>query len=105
MAFYRVEFSEDWIKGRWGFTDRVFTQLKGRETEPSRLENAWLVNFNGSPAALGVLLSDQLNIQAKDFRRFGNIFQIMVLEADRDLVPKRPRTRLQQPRPAWERQE
>lgn len=105
MAFYRVEFSEDWIKGRWGFTDRVFTQLKGRETEPSRLENAWLVNYQGTPAGLGDLLSEMLNIQAADFRRFGTIFQIMVLEADQELMPNRPRARQQPARPAWERQE
>ena len=41
MTVYRVEFSKDWITGRWGFTDRVMTGLNGRVTEPSRLENAF----------------------------------------------------------------
>ena len=76
MAMYRVEFARDWITGRWGFTDRVIRELKGRETEPSRLENAWLIEFSGQPPALGRLLSQKLNIQEKDFRRFGPIFEI-----------------------------
>jgi len=82
MAMYRVEFARDWITGRWGFTDRVFQDLKGRETEPSRLENAWLVEFTGQPPALGRLLSQRLNIQEKDFRRFGPIFEITVVSQD-----------------------
>ena len=82
MALYRVEFARDWIMGRWGFTDRVFQQMKGRETEPSRLENAWLVDFPGHPPALGQLLSQKLNIQEKDFRRFGPIFEIALVEQD-----------------------
>ena len=76
MAMYRVEFAREWITGRWGFTDRVFRELNGRETEPSRLENAWLIEFSGQPPALGKLLSQRLNIQEKDFRRFGPIFEI-----------------------------
>lgn len=79
MTLYRVEFSEDWIKGRWGYTDRVFHTLKGRVTEPSRLENAWLVDYTGHPAALGDVLSEMLNIKNKDYQKFGTIFEIIQL--------------------------
>lgn len=81
MATYRVEFIRDWITGRWGFTDRVFSALKGKETEPSRLENAWIVRFTGKPDALGKMLSQKLNIQPGDFKRYGPIFEITQLDA------------------------
>ena len=79
MTLYRVEFSRDWITGRWGFTDKVFHDLKGRETDPSRLENAWLVNFTGPAQNLGQVLSERLNIQVEDFQRLGAIFEITPL--------------------------
>ena len=63
MTIYHVEFSKDWITGRWGFTDRVLTELNARVTEPSRLENAWVLNFAGTASDLGDLLSERLNIQ------------------------------------------
>lgn len=104
MALYRVEFSNDWIKGRWGFTDRVFSDLKGRVTEPSRLENAWVVNYPGHPADLGDLLSEMLNIQKNDFHRFGNIFEITLLSREADSMPRLPRKKDHPPPPPWERQ-
>ena len=91
MAQYRVEFCKDWLQGRWGFTDRVFNLMGGRETEPTRLENAWLVNFKGSPAALGALLTRELNIQKVDFTRFGAIFEIQPLATPaKPAKPARP---------------
>jgi hypothetical protein len=105
MTLYRVEFAKDWITGRWGFTDRLFTEeLKGRETEPSRLENAWLVNFTGTASDLGDLLSEKLNIQRNDYKRFGTIFQITILSAPHGPEPRRsPSRALEPPPPPWER--
>jgi hypothetical protein len=106
MTLYRVEFSKDWLMGRWGYTDRVFTELKGKETEPSRLENAWLVNFNGTASDLGDLLSDRLNIQRTDLQRFGTIFEITILSAPHGPEPRRAASRrraLEPPAPPWER--
>lgn len=105
MTLYRVEFSKDWITGRWGFTDRVFTDMKGKETEPSRLENAWLVQFPGTASDLGDLLSERLNIQRVDLRRFGTIFEITILSEPHGPEPRRPRSRaMDPPAPPWERQ-
>ncbi|MEE8435839.1 MAG: hypothetical protein V3S64_13730 [bacterium] len=104
MTFYRVDFSSDWIKGRWGFTDRVFDQLKGREVDSAGLENAWLLDFKGGPGELGDLLTDLLTIKPRDFHRFGTIFEIAVMEADQDKMPERPRARPAPHRPPWERQ-
>ena len=104
MTFYRVDFSNDWIKGRWGFTDRVFDQLNGREVESAGLENAWLLDFKGGPGELGDLLTDRLTIKPRDFYRFGTIFEIALMEADRDKIPARPRSRPALQRPPWERQ-
>lgn len=105
MTLYRVEFSRDWITGRWGFTDRVFSDMKGRETEPSRLENAWLLEFQGTASDLGDLLSERLNIQRADLRRFGTIFEITILSKPHGPEPRRPRSRaLEPPPPPWERQ-
>jgi hypothetical protein len=105
MTLYRVEFAQEWITGRWGFTDRVFTGMKGRETEPSRLENAWLVNFDGTASQLGDLLSDRLNIQRADLRRFGTIFEITILSDPHGPEPRRSRNRaLRSDTPPWERQ-
>jgi hypothetical protein len=105
MTLYRVEFAKEWITGRWGFTDRVFSDMKGRETEPSRLENAWLVNFAGTASDLGDVLAEQLNIQRADYRRFGTIFEITILSAPHAPEPRRSRARALAPEPPpWERQ-
>jgi hypothetical protein len=82
MARYRVEFSRDWILGRWGFTDRLFHDLGGKVTEPSRLENAWVVDFRGNAGNLGKYLMTALNIQERDYERFGAIFEIQELSSD-----------------------
>lgn len=105
MTLYRVEFSRDWITGRWGFTDRLFTEeLRGRETDPARLENAWLVEYAGTASDLGDFLSERLNIQRVDLRRFGTIFEITILSAPHGPEPRRPRSRaMEPPRPPWER--
>jgi hypothetical protein len=95
MTRYRVEFCRDWLLGRWGFTDRLFNKLGGKETEPSRLENAWLLNFKGNPRALGRFLSHELNIQKADFDRFGTIFEIQELTG-----PAEPETNPEPPPPA-----
>ncbi|MCZ6557283.1 MAG: hypothetical protein O7E56_05450 [SAR324 cluster bacterium] len=76
MARYRVQFSRDWIRGRWGFIDRMFHDLGGKETEPSRTDNAWLVEFRGSPQDLGRYLSERLELKWKDVSQFGSIFNI-----------------------------
>jgi len=76
MPRYRIEFSREWITGRWGFTDRVFNDLGGRLADPKRLENAWVVEYKGRPFPLGRLLTQLLNIQRADFERFGTIFDI-----------------------------
>jgi len=89
MPKYRVSFINDWITGRWGFTDRVFHDLKGREADPTHSENAWVVNFTGSAEALGRILTKHLNIQAMDFERFGSIFEI-TRELDPGEEPVKP---------------
>ncbi len=107
MYLYRVEFSRDWITGRWGYVDRIFFELKGRETEPSRLENAWLVGYPGAADRLGRRLSNLLNIQARDFARFGTIFEITRLskeEAEQLTQRKNPRANpARRPLALWER--
>lgn len=105
MTTYRVEFSGDWITGRWGFTDRVLTNLRARVTEPSRLENAWVLDYAGTASDLGDVLSAQLNIQPADFRRFGMIFEITILSKPHAPEPRRSRSRVLDPDPPpWERQ-
>lgn len=104
MTVYRVEFSRDWITGRWGFTDRTMTNLNGRVTEPSRLENAWIVNFQGTASDLGDLLSERLNIGPEHLKRFGTIFEITILTAPHGPEPRRSRRRATDPpAPPWER--
>jgi hypothetical protein len=88
MARYRVEFCREWILGRWGFTDRLFHDLGGKVTEPSRLENAWLVDYRGNARNLGKLLSEALNIQEKDYEQFGAIFEIQELSSDPRPAPR-----------------
>ena len=116
MTVYQVEFSDDWIRGRWGFTDRVFNDLKGREADAILGRNTWVVNFQGTPSDLGGLLTEMLNIQTNDFQRFGTIFQITPLSdpddsplsasgspSVADQQPTRPRPRDSQIRAPWER--
>ena len=76
MARYRIQFSREWIRGRWGFINRMFEQLGGRVTEPSRTENAWFLEFRGDAEKLGQFVSDKLEIKGDDFRQFGSIFEI-----------------------------
>lgn len=73
---YQVRFDRHWLTGRWGFTDRVFYDLGGRELEPKRISNTWVVQYKGTPGDLGRLLSQLLNIQAADHQRFGAIFEV-----------------------------
>ncbi len=110
MTVYQVEFSEDWIRGRWGFTDRVFSDLRGKEADPSLARNTWVVNYQGTPSDLGGLLSEMLNIQANDFQRFGAIFQITPLSDPVESPPSASGPRPSQPQPPesqfrapWER--
>ena len=77
MAHYRVEFSSEWIMGRWGFIDRMFHDMGGRPSDAARLENAWLVDFKLGPGALGKLLSERLHLKQADFFKFGVIFDIL----------------------------
>ena len=84
MARYRVSFSREWIRGRWGFIDRFFHDLGGRVTEPSRTENAWFVEFKGNPRSLGRYLSDKLELRQEDLHQFGAIFEIEVMEPLRE---------------------
>jgi len=76
MARYRIEFSREWIRGRWGFIDNIFNELGGRVSEPSRTENAWIVNFKGDARTLGRYMSDRLELTQEHFRQFGSIFEI-----------------------------
>jgi len=101
MTRYRVEFSDDWIKGRWGYTDRVFHTLKGRVTEPSRLENAWVVDYHGHPGTLGDAISEMLNIQKADYQKFGTIFEIIQL-GEREPASARGRGKPAGRRPPWD---
>jgi len=98
MARYRVEFSRDWIRGRWGFIDRFFYKLGGKETEPSRTENAWFLEFKGRPGQLGAFISERLNIKARDFQQFGTIFEISEVAS-----PSRPAARRKAARPGARR--
>ena len=87
MARYRIEFSRDWIRGRWGYIDRIFDGLGGRVTEPSRTENAWLVEYKGDSRALGNFLSKRLEITHDHFREFGSIFEIQMVSSP-DAAPR-----------------
>jgi len=76
MPRYRISFAREWTLGRWGFLDRFFHDLGGRESEPSKLANAWIVDYRGSARRLGRELAAALNIQASDVQQFGPIFDI-----------------------------
>ncbi len=90
MARYRIEFSRDWLRGRWGYIDRIFCQLGGKETEPSRTEDAWLVEYKGKPRELGNYLTGRLELKQKDFRQFGAIFEISEVPSPKK-APRRRR--------------
>ena len=79
MARYRVEFSRDWIMGRWGFIDRMFYDMGGRPADRARLENAWLVDFKQGPGELGKMLAGRLDLKQADYSQFGVIFDIREL--------------------------
>lgn len=76
MALYRIRVSPDWLCGRWGYTDRLFNDLKGVRVSPLGEGNVWVVNYAGRPGRLGRLLSEVLHIQQVDYQRFGTIFEI-----------------------------
>jgi hypothetical protein len=80
MARYKVVFSRRWITGRWGYTDRVIDQLGGRPAEPSRMQNAWLVPFEGTSFALGEYLTAALRIQHSRDAEPGAVFEIEELD-------------------------
>ncbi len=80
MVRYRVSFDREWVMGRWGFIDRMFFTLGGREAEPKGTSNAWLVSFNGKPRDLGRILQDRLNLETTDQSQFGTIFEITEMQ-------------------------
>jgi len=90
MPQYKVEFSREWLTGRWGFVDRVMTQAGAKATDESRLQHAWLINYKGSPQNLGRFLAQELNIQRKDFLAVGSVFNIVGLDP---LPPPAPKPR------------
>jgi hypothetical protein len=92
MPRYRIAFAREWSVGRWGYLDRFFHDLGGRESEPSGLENAWVVDFRGNPRRLGRELAMALNIAEADFRKFGPIFEIEELAG-----PRPPPVRREEP--------
>ena len=69
--------------GRWGYLDRFFHDLGGRESEPSGLQNAWIVEYRGQPKRLGRELAMALSIQEADYQRFGPIFDIEEIAGER----------------------
>lgn len=79
MARYRVEFSRDWIMGRWGFIDHMFYKMGGKPADRARMENAWLVDCKKGPGALGRMLADRLELKPADYSQFGVIFDIREL--------------------------
>lgn len=76
MPRYRVAFAREWTLGRWGYLDRFFHDLGGHQSEPSGLDNAWIIEYRGQPRHLGRELARALNVQEADFRKFGPIFDI-----------------------------
>ena len=83
MARYRITFSRDWIRGRWGFIDRKITRMGGRETEPSRTENAWFLEFKGDAPALGRYMTELLELRQIDLQQFGSIFEITPMDSEK----------------------
>jgi hypothetical protein len=76
MPRYRIAFAREWTLGRWGFLDRFFHDLGGHQSEPSGLDNSWIVEYRGQARHLGREIAKELNIQANDYRKFGPIFEI-----------------------------
>jgi hypothetical protein len=90
MPRYRVAFSRDWALGRWGYLDRFFHDLGGRESEPAGLQNAWVVAYRGPARRLGRELAMALHIQEADYLRFGPIFEIEEIAGERRAGRKSP---------------
>lgn len=88
MPRYRVAFSREWAMGRWGYLDRFFHDLGGRESEPAGLQNAWVVEYRGQARRLGRELAMALHIQEADYLRFGPIFEIEEISAERHTARK-----------------
>ena len=87
MPRYKVAFSQHWLTGRWGFTDRLLGEMGGRALEPAGSHNEWHVPFAGNSAELGRYLSEVLNLsESRDAR--GVVFEIEEL----DPQPRRPRS-------------
>jgi len=83
MPRYRISFAREWAVGRWGFLDRFFHDLGGRESDPSGPASAWVVNFRGPARQLGRELAMALNIGEAEYRQFGPIFDIEELPGPR----------------------
>ncbi len=88
MARYRIEFSNEWVRGRWGFIDRAIFHLGGKEKNPSALENTWMVEFRGRPRALGDYMIELLKIKPEHFDQFGTIFEITEVASPRKKVTR-----------------
>jgi hypothetical protein len=93
MPRYRLAFSREWALGRWGYLDRFFHDLGGHPSEPSGLDNAWIVEYRGQARRLGRELAKALNIQETDYRKFGPIFEIEEIAGPRrsKRAPAEPR--------------
>lgn len=87
MARFRVEFSRDWIMGRWGFIDHMFHVMGGVPTDQARLENAWLVDYRQGAGALGKMLAKRLELKQADYSQFGVIFDIQELGQPKSGTP------------------
>ena len=94
MPRYRIAFAREWALGRWGYLDRFFHDLGGRESEPSGLANAWVVDYRGNPRRLGRELALALNIAAGDYQKYGPFFEIEELAG-----PRPPAARDEEPPP------
>jgi hypothetical protein len=104
MARYRIAFAREWVLGRWGYLDRFFHELGGRQTDPSGLQNAWVVEYRGNPRRLGRELAMALNIQTADYRQFGPIFEIEEIPGPPPAPPQaQPQASAQTPPEAAER--
>jgi hypothetical protein len=80
MPRYQVAFSDRWLTGRWGFTDRVITGLGGKALEPAGGHNAWQVPFAGTSFELGRFLTDALKIPLSRDAEAGGVFEVEELE-------------------------
>ncbi|MDH4121564.1 MAG: hypothetical protein OEV94_07660 [Deltaproteobacteria bacterium] len=89
MANYKVEFNPEWLRGRWGFTDRVMTQLGGQAADRSKINNAWVLSYQGKPRDLGRLLTELLELQQFDFLQLGVLFDIHSLDPPSEDPPRK----------------